>query len=146
MTTITSTLETRPKALHVALWIAQVIVAGMFTMVGFLKTFTPIADLSQIMPLAQDSPVLIRFIGIVELLGAIGLILPAALKIAPKLTVFAAYGLVLTMVLAFLFHLLRGELSATPITVVLGLLSGFIAWGRSTKARLKSSTRIFEVR
>ena len=133
MTTI-STTHARPKVLHILLWIAQVIVAGMFMMGGFMKTFMPITELSAIMPWAKDIPLLTRFIGISELLGALGLILPAALRIAPRLTVWAAYGLTLIMVLALLFHINRGELSALPTNIVLGLVSSFIAWGRSTKA------------
>jgi hypothetical protein len=145
MTTISTAQKTRSNVLHITLWIAQVIVAGMFLMVGVLKTFTPIAQLSVMIPWAQDSQVLIRFIGITEILGALGLILPAALKIAPRLTVWAAYGLTLTMVLGTLFHTVRGEIPAIPTTIVLGLLSAFIAWGRSAKAPIKSK-RIFDVR
>ncbi|HKZ38009.1 MAG TPA: DoxX family protein [Chryseolinea sp.] len=132
MTTKT-TQAARPRALHITLWIAQAIVASMFLMAGFMKTFTPIEDLSVIMPWAKDSQVLIRFIGISELLGGLGLIFPAALRIAPRLTVLAAWGLALIMVLALLFHFNRGEMSALPTNIVLGLLSVFIAWGRSTK-------------
>jgi putative oxidoreductase len=133
MTTI-STPYRRPKVLHITLWILQAILASMFMMGGFMKTFMPIAELSATMPWASDIPQLTRFIGITQILGALGLILPAALKIAPRLTVWAASGLALTMVLALLFHINRGEMSALPINIVLGLLAGFIAWGRSTKA------------
>jgi putative oxidoreductase len=146
MTTISTTHKTRSHVLHISLWIVQVMVAGMFMMAGLLKTFTPMAELSLMMPWAKDSELLIRFIGITEVLGALGLILPAALRISPGLTVWAAYGLTLTMILASLFHIARGEISATPTTLVLGLLSAFIAWGRSTKAPIKASKRIFEVR
>jgi len=145
MTTISTTHNTRSNVLHISLWIAQVIVAGMFMMVGAMKTFTPIAELSLTIPWAKDSEALIRFIGITEVLGALGLILPAALKISPRLTVWAAYGLTLTMVLASLFHIVRGEISAVPTPLVLGLLSAFIGWGRSTKAPIKASKRIFGV-
>lgn len=145
MTTISATQKKRSNVFHIALWIAQVIVAGMFMMAGSLKTFTPIPELSLMMPLAQDSPLLIRFIGITELLGALGLILPAVLKISPRLTVWAAYGLTLTMILGTLFHIVRGEFMATPTTIVLGLLSAFIAWGRVTKAPIKASRRIFDI-
>lgn len=143
MTTVSTTHKTRSDVLHITLWVAQAIVGGMFMIAGLLKMVTPIAELSLMMPLAEDNPVLIRFIGIMEVLGAIGLILPSMLKIAPRLTVLAAYGLTLTMVFALLFHLIRGEISATPITIVLGLLSAFIAWGRSSKAPVKSIERNF---
>lgn len=129
-----TTQVTRPKVLHIILWIVQAIMAGMFMMGGFMKTFMPIADLSVIMPWAKDMEALTRFIGISELLGGLGLILPAALRIAPRLTVWAAYGLALIMVLAMLFHFSRGEMSDIPKNIVLGLLTIFIGWGRSTKA------------
>jgi putative oxidoreductase len=146
MTTVSTTQGTRPRVLHITLWIAQATVAGMFVMGGFLKTFTPIEELSLIMPWAKDSQALTRFIGVTELLGALGLILPAALKILPRLTVWAGYGLALIMVLAIPFHIVRGEISSTPTNIVLGLLSIFIAWGRSTKAPIKETKRIFQVR
>jgi uncharacterized membrane protein YphA (DoxX/SURF4 family) len=133
MTTI-STSDARSKVLHITLWIAQALLAGMFTMGGFMKTFTPIAELSVTMPWAKDIPGLTRFIGISELLGGLGLILPAALRIAPRLTVLSACGLALIMVLALLFHISRGETSGITTNIVLGLLSVFIAWGRSTRA------------
>jgi putative oxidoreductase len=146
MTTISTNHNTRSSVLHITLWIAQGIVSGMFIMAGVLKTFTPIDELSLMIPWAKDSEVLIRFIGITEILGALGLILPAALKFLPRLTVWAAYGLTLTMVLASLFHIVRGEISATPTTLVLGLLSAFIGWGRSTKAPITESKRVFGAR
>lgn len=139
MTTLTATSERRPRALHVTLWIAQVILAGMFMMTGALKTFTPFDQLSLMMPWAKDSQVLIRLIGITQILGSLGLILPAALRISPRLIVWAAYGLTLTMVLATVFHLVRGEISATPVTVVLGSLAAFIAWGRSSRVPIRAS-------
>jgi putative oxidoreductase len=132
MTTVSSVA--RPKALHIALWIAQVILGGMFMMGGFMKAFTPIDELSVQMPWAKDIPLLTPFIGISELLGGLGLILPAALRIAPRLTVLSAYGLAVIMVLALLFHISRGEVSGIPTNIVLGLLSVFIAWGRSTRS------------
>lgn len=143
MTTVSTTHKAKFTLLHILLWVAQSIVGGMFIFAGLLKMVTPIAELSLMMPLAEDSPVLVRFIGITEVLGAIGLILPSALKIAPRLTVLAAYGLTLTMVFALLFHLIRGEISATPITIVLGLLSAFVAWGRSSKAPIKNIEKNF---
>ena len=130
MTTLSRSQHANGKIINISLWIAQVIVAGMFLMAGFMKTFTPIQELAPTMPLAQELPVLTRFIGIVELLGAIGVILPYALKIAPKLTVWAAAGLTLTMVLALLYHVFRGEIAASAFPIILALLSGFITWGR----------------
>lgn len=87
------------------------------------------------MPWTADSPVwLIRFVGIVEILGVHGLILPAALRIMPNLTILAANGFVLVMVLVMGLHIIRGEYSALGLNIFLLLLSGFIVWGRTKKA------------
>lgn len=132
MTTSTAQL-TRLKTLHVLLWIAQALLAAMFLMVGFMKLATPIATLSKTIPLAGDAPGLIRFIGLSEVLGGIGLLLPAALRIKPHLTIFAAIGLAIVMVLALIFHLVMGEVSGIGTNIVLGALAVFVAWGRARK-------------
>ena len=91
------------------------------------------------MPWVGDVPgALVRFIGVSELLGGIGLLLPSLTRIAPKLTALAAAALVAVMVLASGFHLLRGEYAAIGFNVVLGGLAAFVAWGRSSKAPIKS--------
>jgi hypothetical protein len=131
---MTTTHVKKLKAWHVCLWIAQILLAGMFLMVGFMKTVTPIAELSRMVPMAADMPVLIRFIGISELAGGLGLLLPAALRIWPHLTALAAAALAVVMVLAMIFHIARGESSAIGTNIVLGILAAFIAWGRLQKA------------
>jgi hypothetical protein len=72
----------------------------------------------------------VRFIGIMELLGALGLILPAATGIAPILTPIAATGLAVMMVLAAATHIRRKEPSGVAVNAVLFLLVAFVAWGR----------------
>jgi len=131
---MTTEKSKKSKTWHVALWIAQILLAGMFFMVGFTKTFTPLPELTQSIPIAADMPVLIRFIGISELAGGIGLLLPAALRVLPRLTVTAAYALGLVMVLALLFHAWRGEYPAIPTNIVLAAVAFLIAWGRTSKA------------
>jgi putative oxidoreductase len=98
-----------------------------------MKLATPLATLSKAIPLAGDAPLLIRFIGLSEVLGGIGLLLPAALRIKPHLTVLAAIGLAIVMLLALIFHLAKGEVSATGTNIVLGALAVFVAWGRARK-------------
>ena len=73
---------------------------------------------------------LVRFIGLSEVAGALGLILPAATRIQPRLTVFAADGLAIIMVLAALFHISRGEYGPIAINVVLFPLATFVFYGR----------------
>lgn len=124
----------RSKTWHVALWILQVLVGGMFLAVGLMKTLTPLAELAKAMPLASEMPGLLRFIGISEVAGGLGLLLPAALRIRPRLTIFAAGALTVVMVLAVIYHLSRGEFSAIGTGMVLGILAALIAWGRLYKA------------
>ena len=126
--------QQRSKARNIFLWIAQVLLAALFLFAGSLKTFQPIDDLATQMPLATQVPeAFVRFIGIVELLGAAGLILPSLLKIKPVLTPLAAAGLAIVMLLAALFHLAKGEANAVPMNIIVFLLALFIAWGRFKK-------------
>lgn len=118
------------KALNVTLWIFQVILAVMFGMAGAMKTFQPIdALVATGLTWTAELPGLVRFIGISELAAAIGLILPAALRIKPILTPVAAACLVLVMILAAGFHLMRGE-PGVPMNLALGSVAAFVAWGR----------------
>ncbi|WP_308991865.1 DoxX family protein [Mariniflexile litorale] len=127
------------KAIHITLWIAQVLLAVMFIMAGIMKASQPIEALSQSLPWVTTVPVgLVRFIGISELLGGLGLILPSLLRFKPFLTVWAALGLATVMILAAIFHASRGEFSAIGVNVVLIAVFLFIAWGRSKKARILS--------
>ncbi|MCP9237111.1 DoxX family protein [Lewinella sp. JB7] len=120
--------------LNIALWAAQILLAGMFILAGAMKSFQPIATLEESLPWVANTPsIVVRFIGISELLGGIGLLLPSILRIRSQLTGYAALGLVLVMLFAFVFHLSRGEYSSLGVNVVTGLLAGFIAWGRLKK-------------
>ncbi len=134
--TIENTEPSRSRALHVALWVAQVALGAMFAMAGAWKATAPLAELAHKLPWVASTPGLVRFIGASELAGGLGLILPAATRIRPGLTPLAAIGLVTVMVLAAGFHLLRGELGALPVNVVLGGVAAFIAWGRLGRAAI----------
>lgn len=123
------------KSLHYGLWVAQLLLGVAFLMAGLMKATTPIADLAAKMAWVPGTPeALVRFIGVSELLGGLGLILPAATRIQPKLTPIAAAALTVVMVLAAGLHVMRGELGVLPVNVVLGGLAAFVAWGRFTKA------------
>lgn len=129
----------RSATLHVALWIAQVLLFALFAFAGSLKLMTPIAQLTQTIPWAADVPLgLVRFIGLAELAGALGLLLPSLTRIKPALTPLAALGLLVTMVLATGFHVMRGELAALGMPLLLGALAGFVAWGRFRKAPISA--------
>jgi hypothetical protein len=117
--------------MNVALWIVQILVGAAFTMAGVMKSTRPIPELAAKMPWVKDySPGTVRFIGVSELFGGIGLILPWALGIAPILTPLAAVGLVVVMVLAAAYHAKHGEWAGIGINAVLGGLATFVAWGR----------------
>lgn len=126
------------RTINVLLWIAQVILASAFGMAGVSKSTSPIPELAAQLVWPGDIPeILVRIIGVSELAAAVGLLLPSLLRIKPKLTVWAALGLVTVMTLALIFHITRGEMFAIPINLGFGLLAAFVAWGRNSKAVIK---------
>lgn len=128
-------VKNTPKGLNITLWIGQIMLAAMFIMAGLWKTTTPLQELSTSLPLATEVPeALVRFIGISELLGGLGLLLPGILRVKPILTPCAALGLVIIMILAMFYHISKGELAAVGINFALGALASFVAWGRFKKA------------
>ena len=119
------------RGLHIALWVVQVLLGLSFLMAGVMKTTQPLEVLGAGMPWVSRMPgAVVRFIGVSELLGGLGLILPAASRILPVLTPAAAGGLVVVMILAAGHHAMYGEWAAIPINVVMGALAGFVLWGR----------------
>jgi putative oxidoreductase len=128
-------------AIHVALWVAQVVAAVIFFLAGAYKVSQPITALAEGLPWVNDMPSwIVRFIGFSELVGAIGLIVPAAMRVAPILTSAAGAGLTMVMVFATGFHASRGEWRSVPVTLLLGALVGFVAWGRAMEAPIPSES------
>lgn len=116
--------------LNLILWIIQAILAAMFLMAGVMKAFQ-YERAKATLPWVKDvSKGLVTFIGVSELLGGLGLILPLLTGILPWLTPLAAAGLALIMILAVAFHAQRGESSAIIFNLVLGALAAFVAYGR----------------
>jgi uncharacterized membrane protein YphA (DoxX/SURF4 family) len=117
--------------MNTALWIVQVLAAIAFGVSGFTKIVQPKEKLLTNMKWVEDfSPNVIKGIGLLEVLGAIGLILPALTGVLPLLTPIAGVGLVLVMLGAAYTHLRRGEMSMIPINLVLLLLAAFVVYGR----------------
>jgi putative oxidoreductase len=136
-----SIASVRPaRGLNISLWLAQILLALVFGFAGSMKLATPIAELAKNAAWIKDSEFLIRFIGTSEAAGALGMLLPSLTRIKPKLTSLAAVGLFIIMVLATGFHLMRGEATFTPLTVALGGLAAFVAWGRFRKAPIAART------
>jgi putative oxidoreductase len=128
------TATVKSKGLNIALWVAQVLISLTLIWAAYIKLFQPIEETAKMLPWALDNPGLLKFTGIIDLLGGIGIVLPAALKIQPKLTVFAAYGIIALMIAASVFHISRGEASLIGMNIFFFVLAGFIAWGRTKKA------------
>jgi putative oxidoreductase len=129
------TNQTNNKAINIALWVVQGLLAAMFIMAGAMKASQPIEAMAESLPWVTSTPIgLVRFIGISELLGGIGLLLPSLLRIKPFLTVWAAIGLALVMLLAAVFHGSRAEFPLIGMNVILMAMALFVAWGRSSKA------------
>jgi uncharacterized membrane protein YphA (DoxX/SURF4 family) len=115
--------------MNITLWIIAGLLAVAFAAAGAMKLAQPKAKLAEAgMPWTEDfSDGQVKMIGALEVLGAIGLILPAALDIAPILTPIAATGLALLMVGAAITHVRRGEQNMVPVNIVLAALAAFVA-------------------
>ncbi len=112
-----------------ALWIVQALLALLFLFAGGIKLVLPLEKLTGPMPMPL-SGLFLRFVGVAEVLGAIGLILPGLLRIRPGLTPLAAAGLVIIMIGATVLTLASGDIAMALIPLVVGLLSAFVAYGR----------------
>lgn len=118
--------------MNIALWIIQVLLALLFLFAGGTKLVLPLDVLT-----AMGSPnqvhlpgLLIRFIGVCEVLGALGLILPGVFRIRPDLTPLAAAGLMIIMVGAVVTTLASGDVAPALFPLVVGILTAFVAYGR----------------
>ena len=117
--------------MNAVLWIVAGVLALAFLAAGLTKLTQPSEKLAATMGWVQDfSPRTVKAIGALEVLAAIGLILPAALDIVPVLVPLAAVGLVLLMIGAAITHARRTEAPMIAINVVLLVLAVVVAWGR----------------
>ena len=110
-----------------ALWIVQVLLALLFLFAGGMKLILPLDKMQG--PVALPGWFL-RFIGVAEVLGGLGLILPALLRIRPGLTPLAAAGLVIIMIGATVTTLVGGDVVSALIPAVVGILLLFVAYNR----------------
>ena len=118
--------------MNIVLWIIAGVLAAAFAAAGAMKLAQPKEKLATSgMAWTEDvSPGVIKLIAALEVLAAIGLILPAALGIAPVLVPLAAVGLVLVMIGAIVTHARRKEAQSIGVNVVLLLLAAVVVWGR----------------
>jgi putative oxidoreductase len=122
--------------MDIILWVVQVILALLFVLFGITHA-TRRESMRERIPWMWALPregMLV--IGVLDILGAIGLILPAVTRIQPWLTPLAALCLAILMVFAIIFHATRRELPNIALNTILGLLAAFVAWGRFVAAPL----------
>jgi len=125
--------------LTVRLWVVQGLLAALFLFAGSMKLVMPVEMLT-----AGPVPLpglFLRFIGVCEVLGAIGLVLPVWLGIRPRLTALAGAGLAIIMVGATVVSAIGGPVATAVVPFVVGLLAAFVAWGRWRPAPVSASFR-----
>lgn len=116
------------KVLNPILWILQVVTGLLFLYSGYMKLFTPVAQQAAMYPwTGQVAPAFLRFMGIIDLLGGIGILIPF-------LSIYAASGIVLLMISASVFHISRGESGVIGFNIAIALIAAFIVWGRKRLA------------
>lgn len=126
--------------MNILLWIAQALVASGFIWAACMKLLQPGDKLAEMWPWTAATPLLVKLTGLLDLLAGVGLILPALLRIRPRLTVYAAYGTIALMIAAGIFHIARSEAGQTGINIFFALMAVFIAWGRQKKAPVTGGT------
>ena len=119
--------------MNIALWIVQILLALLFLFAGGTKLLLPIETLTAMGPPNQVilPGLLLRFIGVCEVLGALGLVLPGLLHIRPMLTPLAAAGLLIIMIGAIIVTIMGPGVGAAVPPLVVGLLCAFVAYGRT---------------
>ena len=121
--------------LRIGLWTAQIIVFVLFTLFGSMKLLMPVDKLAEMWIWPGQVPSwFLHLTGILDVVGGIGVLLPAVTRIQPRLAVLAALGCSLLQIAAIIFHLSRGEAAVVPLNIVLLALSVFILWGRGRPA------------
>ena len=114
------------------LWIIQILLALLFLFAGVMKLITPVETLQS---MGSPNQILfpgwfLKFIGVCEVLGALGLIFPVLLGIKPRLTALAAAGLAILMVGAVVVSIAADGILAGIVPLIVGLLLVFVAYGR----------------
>jgi uncharacterized membrane protein YphA (DoxX/SURF4 family) len=123
-----------PPKMNRALWIVQWLLALLFLFAGGMKLVLPIEEMTKQIPLPG---LFLRFIGVAEVLGAIGLILPGLLRIRQGLTPLAAAGLVVIMIGATVLTVTYSGVAPALFPFLVGMLCAFVVYGRLTSAPQK---------
>ncbi len=131
------------RKVSAVLWISQGLLAALFLFAGSMKLVIPLEILTEQSPLPGW---FMQFIGVAEVLGAIGLVLPAVLRLRPSLTPLAASGLVIIMIGATVLTAAGGDLAPALFPLSVGLVATFVAYGRWRLAPVRESWPRFRLR
>jgi uncharacterized membrane protein YphA (DoxX/SURF4 family) len=123
--------------MNIALWIIQILLALVFLFAGGTKLYLSPEVLAAMGPPNQVHlpGLFIKFIGVCEVLGALGLVLPGLLRIRPQLTFFAAVGLLIIMIGAVVVSIAGPGVGTALPALVIGLLCAFVVYGRRPSTR-----------
>ncbi len=113
--------------MNIALWIIQALLALLFLFAGGMKFVMSVEEMTKQIPMPGW---FLHFIGLCEVLGGLGLILPWLTHIRPDLTPLAATGLVIIMIGATVVTLTTGDIATALMPLVIGILCAFVAYGR----------------
>ncbi len=132
MQAATTTTPTESRKTRALLWTIQGLLALVFLFAGGMKLAAPAAALAQQSPLP---PLFLKFIGLAEIVGALGLILPGLVRVGRGLTSLAAAGLVIIMAGATVLTAVGGHVGGAVVPAIVGLLAAFVAYKRRLPAR-----------
>jgi uncharacterized membrane protein YphA (DoxX/SURF4 family) len=134
-----TTASTSARVANIALWILQILMAALFFWHGQFMAFPPAEMVAMIN--ANIGSELRVFIGVAEILAAVGLILPGLTRILPHLTALAAAGLMIVMSSATVLHFYRGETASGISAVVIFVLVSVVAYTRWKVAPIAARSR-----
>jgi uncharacterized membrane protein YphA (DoxX/SURF4 family) len=126
------------KRINIAIWTVQVLLAALFLFAGGFKLVAPIAEMTKQIPFPG---LFLRFLGVIEVAGALGLILPSLLRIRPQLTPIAAAGLVIVMSGATAVSMVGGKFAPAAMPFVVGLLAGLVVYARTRVVPISEKVR-----
>ena len=134
----TASKRVATRRINIAIWTVQVLLACLFLFAGGAKLVLPIAEMTKQFPLPG---LFLRFLGVAELAGAAGLILPSLLRIRPYLTPLAAGGLVIIMSGATAISMAGGKVAPAIPPFVVGCLAGLVLYARTRVVPIRETTR-----
>jgi uncharacterized membrane protein YphA (DoxX/SURF4 family) len=126
-------MRTTTKTARIGLWLIQALLAALFLFAGGMKLAMPLATLAKLSPLPAE---FIKFIGVCEVAGAIGLILPGLVHIREYLTPLAAAGLTIIMVGAVIITVATQSVTAAAVPFLAGTLAALVVYGRWRRSSL----------